>query len=104
MVTRRRRRVAVFGGDLRRSARVFTERDDLELFGSSGQTGQGEMRRLSAALRAGRVDRVYLVIRWAGHKDIETIRALCKALGISCESYHSFGAVRRAIRGGEPER
>lgn len=97
----RRRRVAVFGGDLRRSARVLADREDVELFGSPGQTGRGEMRRICDALRAGLVERVYLVVRWAGHKDIEVIRAQCKALGVPCEICRSFGAVRRALSGRE---
>lgn len=61
----RPRRTAVFGGDLHKSARDLAERDDVELFGSSGHTGQGELRRLSASLRAGMIDRVCLVLRWS---------------------------------------
>jgi hypothetical protein len=42
-------RVAVFGGDLRKLARDLADLGDLELFGSTGQTGQGELRRMSAS-------------------------------------------------------
>jgi hypothetical protein len=48
-------RVAVFGGDLRKLARDLAGLTDLELFGSTGQTGQGELRRMLAPLRAGAV-------------------------------------------------
>lgn len=95
----RPRRTAVFGGDLHKSARELTERDDVELFGSIGNTGQGELRRLSASIRGGMIERVCLVLRWAGHSEVEVIRALCKAHGVVCELFRSVGAVRRALRG-----
>ena len=93
-------RTAVFGGDLRKLARDLAGLEDLELFGSTRQTGQGELRRVSAALRAGAVQQVCLVIRWAGHGEIDAIRKLCRALGVACRSFHSIGAVRRWLRGG----
>ena len=92
-------RVLVFGGDNRKLARDLAGLDHLELFGSTGQTGQGELRRVSAALRAGAVQQVCLVIRWAGHGEIDKIRKLCRALGVACRSFHSIGAVRRWLRG-----
>lgn len=92
------RRVAVFGGDRQRSARELGGLEHVELFGSSGQTGQGELRRLVAAIRAGRIARVYLVLRWAGHSEVRAIRRLCRERGIRCEVFRSFGAVRRALR------
>ncbi len=98
----RPRRTAVFGGDLHKSARDLAGRDDVELFGSSGHTGQGELRRFSASLRAGMIDRVCLVLRWAGHSEVEAIRALCRAHGVVCELFRSVGAVRRAL--GDPQR
>lgn len=88
-------RVAVFGGDLRKLSRALADLDHVELFGSTGQTGQGELRRMSAALRAGAVQQVCVVIRWAGHGEVDAIRRLCRVLGIACRSVHSFGAVRR---------
>jgi hypothetical protein len=39
------------------------------------------------------------VIRWAGHGEVDAIRKLCRALGVTCHSFHSFGAVRRWLRG-----
>jgi hypothetical protein len=88
-----------FGGDLRKLARDLADFHDLELFGSTGQTGQGELRRMSAALRAGALQQVCLVIRWAGHGEIDAIRRLCRTLGITCHSFRSFGAVRRWLKG-----
>ena len=88
-------RVAVFGGDLRKLTRALADLDHVELFGSTGQTGQGELRRISAALRGGAVRQVCVVIRWAGHGEVDVIRKRCRALGIACQSFHSFGAVRR---------
>lgn len=94
----RARRVAVFGGDLQKLARDLVEVADLELFGSTGQTGQGELRRMLAALRGGAVVEVCLVIRWAGHGEIDAIRRLCRVLGVVCRTFHSIGAVRRWLR------
>lgn len=88
-------RVAVFGGDLQKLARDLAEAADVELFGSTGQTGQGELRRMLAALRGGAVVEVCLVIRWAGHGEIHAIRRLCRVLGVVCRTFHSIGAVRR---------
>ena len=93
----RPRRSAVFGGDLHKSTRDLAERDDVEFFGSSGHSGQGELRRLSASIRAGMIDRVCIVLRWAGHSEVEAIRALCKAHNIPCKLFRSIGAVRRAL-------
>ena len=91
-------RVAVFGGDLRKLSRALADLDHVELFGSTGQTGQGELRRMSAALRAGAVQQVCVVIRWAGHGEVDVIRRLCRVLGVACLSFRSFGAVRRWLR------
>lgn len=93
----RTRRVAVFGGDLKKLARDLAGLTDVALFGSTGQTGQGELRRMLAALRGGAVVEVYLVIRWAGHGEIDAIRRLCRALGVVCRTFHSIGAVRRSL-------
>lgn len=92
-------RIAVFGGDLRKLARDLADLQNLELFGSTGQTGQGELRRMLASLRAGALQHVCLVIRWAGHGEIDAIRRLCRALGVTCHCFHSFGAVRRWLKG-----
>jgi hypothetical protein len=94
-VVSRTPRVAVFGGDLQKLARDLAGLADVELFGSTGQTGQGELRRVRAALRGGGVVEVCLVIRWAGHGEIDAIRRLCRALGVVCRTFHSIGAVRR---------
>ncbi len=70
-------RFVVFVGDIRKLARDLAGLEDLELFGSTGQTGRGELRCVSAALRAGAVQQVCFVIRWAGHGEIDAIRKLC---------------------------
>lgn len=94
-MTAARPRVAVFGGDLHRLARGLSGLADLELFGSTGQTGQGELRRVLAALRAGTIREVCLVVRWAGHGEIDAIRRLCRTLGVGYHCFRSIGAVRR---------
>ncbi|WP_434419674.1 hypothetical protein [Nannocystis pusilla] len=93
----RGRRFAVVGGDIQKARIGLGTRDDVTLFGSSGQTGQGELRRLATALRAGKVERVFVVLRWVGHGEVAAIRALCRTLGIACVALRSFGAVRRAL-------
>ena len=95
MVTGPLRRVAVYGGDLRRLARALAGLADVALFGSTGQTGQGELRRLLAALRAGAVREVCVIVRWAGHGEVDAIRRLCRTLRVPCRDFPSIGAVRR---------
>lgn len=92
-------RIAVFGGNIRKLTRDLAGLPNLELFGSTGQTGQGELRRMLASLRAGALQQVCLVIRWAGHGEIDAIRRLCRALGVTCHCFRSFGAVRRWLKG-----
>ena len=91
------RRVAVYGGDLRRLVRALTDLADVALFGSTGQTGQGELRRLLAALRAGAVREVCVIVRWAGHGEVDAIRRLCRRLRVPCRDFLSIGAVRRCL-------
>ncbi len=76
-----RQRTAVFGGDVRQRAR-WADLDDAEFFMSTRYGGNGEVRRLTAALRGGRIRRVLLLTRWNGHSAVNAIRALCRDLGV----------------------
>lgn len=99
MVGQALRRIAVYGGDLAHLAHGLADLAGVTLFGSSGQAGQGELRRLHAALRAGTIAEVCLVVRWAGHGETIKIRRLCRSLGVPCRIFNSIGAVVRALRG-----
>ena len=92
-------RIAVFGGDIRKLTRDLAGLQNLELFGSTGQTGQGELRRMLASLRAGALQHVCLVIRWAGHREVRVFCRVCSTLGVPCHDFRSIGAVLRALRG-----
>jgi len=47
--------------------------------------GNGELRVLDAALRAGTFGRESILARWNNHADTRAIRRVCKRLGISVE-------------------
>lgn len=81
MVGARLDRVAVLGGDGRFRA------DDLlnchvRVFPARRYGGNGPVRRLEQALRAGGFDRVLVLARWNGHSATGRVLRLCRQLGI----------------------
>jgi hypothetical protein len=50
----------------------------VRFFGSGKDTGQGDMNRLAACIKAGSIDEVYMITRWNGHITTKTVNALCK--------------------------
>ena len=75
------RRIAVFGGDARqlhRGARYGAAR----FFQSPRSGGNGELRRLVAALRAGSIDCVVVLTRWNGHSATGKLRRICRRYGV----------------------
>lgn len=80
-------RVAVFGGDGR--ALPTGTAEDARVFQSPRDGGNGELRRLEAALRGGGFARVVIVTRWNAHSATTKVRALCRRLGIPVELVRS---------------
>jgi hypothetical protein len=75
--------VAIYGGDGRQVERWGTE--NTVYFQSSRSGGNGPLRRLEAALRAGRIELVVIVRKWNGHPGADKVRRLCRRLGIPCQ-------------------
>lgn len=72
-------RVAVFGGDKRRERHgdrccVY--------FQSPRDGGNGELRRLEAAIRSGMITRVLILARWNGHAATRRLRRVCRTCGV----------------------
>lgn len=73
--------IAVLGGDGRPHSRIPSGAS-ARYFAAAGDGGNGEARRLAAALRSGTIDHVYILTRWNSHKVTGRIRRICKQLGI----------------------
>lgn len=74
-------RIAVLGGDGRSHSGIPTDAD-VRYFAAAGDGGNGEARRLTAALRAGTVDHLYILTRWNSHEVTRRIRRICRLLQI----------------------
>lgn len=72
------RRVAILGGDARQEGR-WLELGTPVYFQARRFGGNGELRRLERALRAGTIDHVVILIRWNGHSATEKVRRLCRS-------------------------
>lgn len=72
--------MAIYGGDARQAERWGTE--NTVFFQSSRSGGNGPLRRLEAALRAGRIVLVVILRKWNGHPGADKVRKLCRRLGI----------------------
>ena len=77
-------RVAILGGDGR-----FRDPDldlcTLSIFRARRYGGNGELRRLEAALACRSFDRVIILARWNGHSATRHALRLCRRLGIPFE-------------------
>ncbi len=77
----RHERIAVLGGD----GRMLRNRGAgarFRVFKGRRFGGNGELRRLEAALRSGRIDRVFILARWNGHSATTRVLRLCRKLDI----------------------
>lgn len=76
-----RLRVAVLGGDARQQGR-WCELGTPTYFQARRFGGNGELRRLESALRAGTFDHVVILARWNGHSATTKVRRLCRSRGV----------------------
>jgi hypothetical protein len=79
--TRAGLRVAVLGGDARQQGR-WSELGTPTYFQARRFGGNGELRRLESALRAGTFDHVVILARWNGHSATTKVRRLCRSRGV----------------------
>lgn len=73
-------RVAIYGGDGRQVELWGAE--NVVFFQPSRFGGNGSLRRLEAALRAGRIALVVILWKWNGHPGTTKVRRLCRRLGV----------------------
>lgn len=71
-------RVALVGGDGRSLVNGLPPWIRAEIFGSARDRGNGELRRLERALRAGDFQLVVLMVRWCGHSCSRTVTRLAR--------------------------
>lgn len=76
-----RQRVAVLGGD-GRFHHTSLVGCDVRIFQACRFGGNGQLKRLEMALRAGGVDRLVVLARWNGHSATRAAFRLCRKLGI----------------------
>lgn len=94
---RRRRVVALVGGIAERLDEGGEDgKAEVRVFGSVQEGGDGELRRLLASLRGGRVDEVWILTCWIGHSQSGAITRACKKLGIPVRRFGGRGQARRA--------
>jgi hypothetical protein len=74
-------RVAILGGDARQKSRWAPYGAPI-FFKARRYGGNGELRRLHSALRAGSIDLVIILARWNGHSVTRKVRHLCRRLGV----------------------
>jgi hypothetical protein len=74
-------RVAIFGGDDRQAER-WAHFKGARFFASPKGGRNGELRRLTASLRARSIDLLLILARWNGHSATKQIRRLCRRLGV----------------------
>lgn len=75
-------RLAVLGGDGRIAGRLPAG-NRFRVFRGRRYGGNGELRRLEAALRSGSIDRLIILARWNGHSSTTRALRLCRRYGVS---------------------
>lgn len=76
------RRVAILGGDSRQEGR-WSELGEAVYFQGRRFGGNGELRRLERALRAGSFALVVILARWNGHAVTSKVLRLCRSRGVT---------------------
>ncbi|KAI8470957.1 MAG: hypothetical protein J3K34DRAFT_508523 [Monoraphidium minutum] len=96
--------VAFVGGKSLKAAdaRMLPQGAAVRFFGSPRDMGQGELRRLEAALKAGGIDQVYMITRFNGHSVTQTVRRICRERGIPVSLLDA--ALRAGLKGAAAQR
>lgn len=90
-------RIAVFGGILSKVRNNLTA-TGVCCYGGARHTGNGELQRLVAALRAGRITELWILWRWAGHSAVTRLTNVCRTLDVAYSLVGSLSAVRKRLR------
>ncbi len=81
-----RGRTAIVGGDGRR-LKTLSYGPATRIFPAAKYGGNGLIRALFAALRAGHIERVILLIRFVDHPTSERIKRMCRRLGVPVQRF-----------------
>lgn len=84
MVDQPCRCLAVLGGDGRYRP-TMTSEQEVRIYKGRRFGGNGELRRLERALRAGGIDRLLVLARWNGHSAVGRVLRLCRQIGVPFE-------------------
>jgi len=92
------RKIAVVGGLLSKWRRYLVH-DGVRCYGSAHHTGNGELRRLLAAIHNGRLREVWILWRWIGHSEVGAIIKACRANRTPYRLVSSISSARRELSG-----
>ena len=93
---KRHLKIAVVGG-LLGQWRSYLDNAGLRCYSSAHHTGNGELRRLLAAIRSGTLKEVWILWRWIGHSEVGAIVKTCKACRIPYRLVSSISSVRHRL-------
>lgn len=95
---RPRRVVALVGEVTERGAGDNDDVVEIRVFGSANEAGAGELRRLLASLKAGRIHEVRILLCKIGHSETRAIKQVCRKLGIPVRLFDGRGQVESRRR------
>lgn len=95
--------ILVVGGDARQGDRRI-DGTLVRAVASTKSGGTGEHRALIAAVRAGSVKVVLLLVRWLGHSESRAITSACRSVGVRCLIVHAGMSTAWAIAEEEANR
>lgn len=96
-------RTAVVGGDGRRPEQ-WEGLGDVVIFRAPRDGGNGELRRLEAAIKSGSIGRVIILARFNGHSATRKIRRTCSVHGVPVVVVPGSGRTAADGYGGAPAR
>jgi hypothetical protein len=67
----------------------------VRFYGGVKDVGTGDLKRLEAAIKAGSIDEVYMLIRWNGHNTTQMVSKLCRDREIPCYTIYPADKVKR---------
>jgi hypothetical protein len=77
------------------SMAVAADGVQVRFYGGVKDVGQGDLKRLEAAIKAGSIDEVYMLIRWNGHTTTHIVSKLCRDRDIPCCLIYPADKVKR---------
>ncbi len=76
--------IAIVGGDGRDHAMDIAA--EIRSYPSSHNSGNGSIRDANAAIKAGKIQFVLLLVRWLGHSEYQSVVKACKAAQVRCRN------------------